>query len=326
MRRAARRFSMPRMHAWSPPDDAATAAARSPREAAPADQFRRAVEAIAARHDLARPDEAMFPSGSDVVWGAGPAVIKLTAPAFGAELATEAAVLRHVEDRLPFATPEVLAEGELSGWPYLVMSRLTAGQPVSDVWPELNDDGRRGVAAAIGRAAAALHALPTPRLPDTPWMDFAEALRADAPTRMAARGVHPSWIEALPARLAPLDLRPRRPVLLHTELLPEHVRVAPDAELGWQVVGMLDFADARVGHPDYEWAGAIEFIFRGAPGCLRACLEAYGEADPGPERAAALCAWGPLHRFGDLERAAAAVEAEPGDWDGLIARLYDLKP
>src|SRR5436190_23457539 len=88
-----------------------------------------AVQVVAERHrltgELRRPD-----NGSNVVFHVGEAcVVNLFAPIFAGEHRTERALLAHVAGRLPVATPEILADGELEGWPYLVLSRI-AGAPL----------------------------------------------------------------------------------------------------------------------------------------------------------------------------------------------------
>lgn len=90
---------------------------------------------------------------------------------------------------------------------------------------------------------------------------------------------------------------------------------------------MIDFADARVGHPDYEWPAAVEFVFRGAPGCLRALLEGYGwsgDVIDGMD-VRRLAVWSLWHRFGRLKRAVDAVgEPVPMGWGEWAGRSYGL--
>jgi aminoglycoside phosphotransferase (APT) family kinase protein len=114
---------------------------------------------------------------------------------------------------------------------------------------------------------------------------------------------------------------PERPwVPIHTELYEAHIYL-----LDGRPTALIDFADARTGHPDYEWAALAEFVFQGEPGLLGACLAAYGEPPDrlGPERSRQLCAWSLLHRFASLPRAlAAAGSPPPPDLDALSRRLF----
>lgn len=288
------------------------------------DHWRAAMIVIADRVGLPAAGLTPFSSGSDVVFGGEGYVIKLTAPAWEEEIQTEHAVLGYVAGRLPVTTPEPLALGELEGWPYVVMRRVP-GTAVAAVWPTLGRAERLRLAAELGALTAALHALPPPAAADRPpgWAGFLQSCEESADSRHRALGTSAAWLARIPELLA--APRPDKPlVLLHTELLGEHV-LAQEVGGRWRLSAALDFADGRVGHPDYEIAAPIEFIFRGEAGCLGTYLDALGwspaeRADAGPR----LAAWGVLHRFGCLPRALkAAGDPPPGDVAELVARLYD---
>jgi len=109
-------------------------------------------------------------------------------------------------------------------------------------------------------------------------------------------------------------------------VLDAHVLVS-ESSGDWEPCGLLDFADANVGHPDYEWAALVEFVFRGAPGCLEACLRAYGREEHDHEEGRRLCAWGLLHEFAHLGRPLRAAGApEPAGFDELVRRVYGTSP
>ena len=80
--------------------------------------------AISERHGLPTGELAPFATGSAVVWGGAEHVVKLAPPDWAVDLETERRVLEHLDGKCRLATPGVLAHGELSGWPYLVMRRL----------------------------------------------------------------------------------------------------------------------------------------------------------------------------------------------------------
>jgi hygromycin-B 7''-O-kinase len=117
------------------------------------------------------------------------------------------------------------------------------------------------------------------------------------------------------------------PVLLHTEVLDEHVLVVEEGGV-WRPSALIDFADGRVGHPFYEFGALIEFIFKGEPGCLRACLEAYGTPPDAftDDLENELLAWYLLHQFGDLARlTGVAGDPEPKSLEALRERLFNLR-
>ncbi len=147
---------------------------KSIRALAPEEHWRRAVEEILTLEGLAQEAPTAVASGSDVVWGCGSSVVKLSTPKWSEQIAWEVHVLQHVSGRLPVDTPKVLATGSIDGWPYLVMSRV-AGQAIGDVWPGCSREERSKLAGEMGAACRALHDLD---LPDSlhagqpAWQDF----------------------------------------------------------------------------------------------------------------------------------------------------------
>ena len=63
------------------------------------------------------------------------------------------------------------------------------------------------------------------------------------------------------------------PVLLHTEVIREHLVVDPGS---WTLSGLLDFECALTGDRAYEFVAAGLFVSRGDPYLLGRILAAYG--------------------------------------------------
>jgi hygromycin-B 7''-O-kinase len=299
--------------------------ARELREQLSEDSWRAAAAEALAAHGLPADGLAPFASGSDVVWGTAAHVVKLTAPRWTDEIEAEARWLRHVHGRLGVATPEVIGVGALGGWPYLVMTRVS-GVALGSVWPSLDRAERLRLAADLGALARELHALPLPGEEDG-WEAFFAECRRDVRARHA-RGDVPAplldQIDLFLAEVGPLD--GDRRAVLHTELLDEHVLVE-ERSGRVELAALLDFADGRVGPPEYEHAAPVEFVFRGEPGLLRAYLLAYGEAPAAlsPTRSGRMLAWALSHRFGSLARMLRAVAPrEPATLGELSEDLYGL--
>lgn len=312
---------------WTaPPHDRA----RELREQLSPELQRAAVEAACEAAGLPAADLAPFPTGSDVVWAAGAHVVKLSAPCWADEIAAEERLLRHVAGRLSLATPTPVASGRVDGWPFVVTTRVE-GVALGEVWAGLERGERARLAGELGRATRELHELPTPCAPggDDGWAAFWADCRAHVVARHA-RGDVP---EALLAQVEPFlarfpDLDGGARATLHTELLDQHV-LAAERGGRWELAALLDFADGRVGPPEYEFAAPVEFVFRGEPGLLRAYLRAYGEDEAALDdaRPARLLAWALLHRFGSLARMLRAVGAPaPRDLDELARRLFGVAP
>jgi hygromycin-B 7''-O-kinase len=74
--------------------------------------------------------------------------------------------------------PEVVAAGEIEGWPYLVLRRLR-GARLDHMWPDLDAPSRAAIAEDLGAFAARLHALPLRGLGALPgdWAGFVREQR-----------------------------------------------------------------------------------------------------------------------------------------------------
>ena len=87
------------------------------------------------------------------------------------------------------------------------------------------------------------------------------------------------WFSQIEGFLESLPLTPgRERVLLHTEVIREHLVVRPGP---WTLSGLLDFETAMTGDRSYEFAAAGLFVSRGDPRLLGRILAAYGRGfDP----------------------------------------------
>ncbi|MFC4069427.1 aminoglycoside phosphotransferase family protein [Actinoplanes subglobosus] len=241
-----------------------------------------------------------FASGSLPVYGAGRLVLKLFPQVYRAEFPVETGVLQAVHGRLPIATPRVEAAGERDGWAFVLMERMP-GVQLSAVWDRIAAGDRDRLADDLGHAVAALHALPLPEIDGwwpADWDEFVAAQRAGCAERQRRRGLDQAWLERLPEALD-VDLTDRRRVLLHTEIMRDHLLVAPGSDGRWRFSGLIDFEPAMRGAAEYEFVGVGCFVAEGDGRFLGRFLRAYGQpADDGfPRR---MMAWALLHYFSNL--------------------------
>jgi hygromycin-B 7''-O-kinase len=196
------------------------------------------------------------------------------------------------------ATPRVEHSGAYGDWRYVLMTRLR-GEPLTEVWPRTTERDRDGLADQLGLALAALHRVVLPGLGPPDWPGFVAARRAGCVAHQRARGLDPRWLGQIPGFLDSVELPPSPPVLLHTEVMREHLLAAPAPAGGWALSGLYDFEPAMMGEREYEFVAAGLFVARGDARFLRRLLTAYGHRLDGalPRR---LLAYALLHRYSDL--------------------------
>nr|WP_245312658.1 aminoglycoside 3'-phosphotransferase/choline kinase family protein [Bradyrhizobium macuxiense] len=122
---------------------------------------------IADGHGLRCDAPHVFSTGTNLVVGFGDGLIlKLFPPFLRAQFVSERATLAQLQGRLGIPIPEIIAEGERDGWPYLVITRL-AGVVGSEVWPSLPEAQKERVLAEIGAVIAAMQRVPPGALSGT---------------------------------------------------------------------------------------------------------------------------------------------------------------
>jgi hygromycin-B 7''-O-kinase len=266
--------------------------------------LRPGVDAICARHGLEGEPIRRYPTGSLPVYAVGTqCVLKLFPPDARESALIEEHALAAVEGRLPIPTPRMLGCGEMDGWRYVLMTRLE-GQLLCDAWPDIPAADRDGFAAELGETLAALHGIDISTLDrlKVDWPAFLQHQRESAVDRQRTRGLAPQWVEQIPGFMdawMPAAEGPR--ALLHTEVMREHLLVAPRHNR-WELTGLFDFEPAMVGAPEYDFAAYGLFVSAGDPRFLGRTLRAYGRLDAIGDDAFAcrILAYTLLHRYSNL--------------------------
>lgn len=295
-------------------------------------RLRPGVDAIARDLDLEPALLRRFPDGSLPVYAAGEELVLKVYPPFDLPARDrEAAALRAVAGRLPIPTPGVRASGEREAWGFLLMDRLR-GEGLAAAWPRIPPQARLRLAEALGEALAALHALRGSALDPLrlDWGAFLAEQRRTAVERQRARGLDAAWLEQIPEfldRAGPHEPA-GEPVLLHTEVMREHLLVEEVAG-GWRLSGLFDFEPAMTGDPDYEFVAVGLFFSCGEAALLRRVLSAYGwpaaRLDAALEQRLLACAL--LHRYSHLPWYLKRLPPPPGTrtLDALAACWWGLR-
>ncbi len=291
-------------------------------------RLRPGVDAICARHRLGAEPIRRFSTGTLPVYALGKRwVLKLFPPLDRQAAQAEERALTAVEGRLPIPTPRIHGVGELDGWRYVLMTQLE-GQLLSDTWPDIPGHDRDRFATELGETLAALHTIDPTTLDglQVDWPAFLLRQRESAVERQRTRGLAAHWLTQIPEFLdawMPEADGPR--ALLHTELMREHLLVAP-RDNRWALTGLFDFEPAMVGAPEYDLASVGLFVSAGDPRLFGRTLYAYGRSDAIGDDAFArrLLAYTLLHRYSNLPWYMQRMPPDPGqvDLDALAQRWF----
>lgn len=284
-----------------------------------------AIAAIAARHGIGGGPVRPLGGSNLVASVGGTRVVKLFPPFLRYQWDSERVALAVLHGALaPVVTPELLHEGEIDGWPYLIMTRLE-GASLEDVWRGAAAAERVELLGQIGALIARVHALdPGPIAAIGPhWDDFLAAQRAGCVARHARLTLPAPLLAELEAyldRVMPAIPRVIAPVILTGEYTPANLLVTRRADR-WQLTGLIDFGDVWCGAADYDLLGPATFLAAGDLARLGALLAARGHApgELGPALRDRLMALLLLHRHSDLD-----AQIRIPDWRDRAHSLDEL--
>jgi len=215
-------------------------------------------------------------------------VVKLYPPLLPHDFAKERDVYRLLRNRLD-RLPGLLAEGvyhDRIDWPYLVLE-FCPGTPIRDVYGALHRTDEWRIAETLGRAVRTVHDTPLDGVTafatdHAAWAAFLHRRRAECMGELQAETQLPATvrreIDAFLTTVLPelrTDATPLR--LLHADLTEDHLLLVQD-DAGWRVSALLDWADAEVGAPPYEWIALWFGLCNRNPAFFHNVLRAY---DPG---------------------------------------------
>lgn len=235
---------------------------------------------IARSHRLVSTAPHVFATGTNLVVALDARLIlKIFPPMLRSQFVSERGALSVLHGRLSLPIPEIVAEGERDGWPYLVVTRLE-GALGSEVWPSLPEDQKERVLAQIGATIAEVQRAPPGALLDIEprWDVFMRGQIAGCRARQERLGLAPKFIDGLDdllrdaAELIPMNAPP---VILTGEYIPENFLLANDGG-AWRLAGLIDFGDVQTGFGDYDLLGPSAFMAAGRPRRVQNLFERYG--------------------------------------------------
>ena len=233
-------------------------------------------------------------------------VVKIYSP-FWEEFPFERRLMELLRHDAVVAVPAIRAAGEFRDrreWSYLAME-FCAGRPLSELQEEMTQAALLEVAAQTGRMIRRLHAADPEPLAAIDkgerWDVLVDRRRREVLPELLDRGlIVPRIVSELEALLdeAVAASRTAAQVVIHGDLNAEHLLIE-ERNGRWNVSALIDFGDARIGVPSYEWMPLWLGLCNRDVKVMRAFLEAYDPrllADDALGRRVA--AWTLLHDFG----------------------------
>lgn len=296
-----------------------------------ADVWLPAMRTICERHRLDKTLLELAPPGTHVVFRVGPHLyIKLFAPLWSGDLIPERLVLRKLSERTDLPIPRLVTEGEIEGWSYIIVTAVQ-GVPLLETWNSMETSDKEHIAARCGEFMSILHSTPTEGLEAiaVDWPAFVESQIQECKDQLFQTSIDEHWIDSVvefASALPPLYEPDFRPVLLSADVTNEHLLVS---ERGgrWEVTGFIDFGDAMLGHPHYDFVAPGALITRSSPSLQQAMLLAYGYSSNQLNATLAdqLMAYTLIHRFFNIPELLEQFGARPpAGFDDLKKELWSF--
>jgi hygromycin-B 7''-O-kinase len=280
---------------------------------------------IGRSHSLSCADPHVFSMGTNLVVALDQRlVLKIFPPMLRHQFVSERAALGRLQDRLSIQIPRIVFEGERSGWPYLIMTRMN-GVSGEEAWAWLSEDQRESVLAQVGEIIAEVQRVPVGDLSQLQpqWAQFIPKQIEGCRARHERLGLAQRYLDGLDhflrdaATLIPVNAAP---VILTGEYNPENILLEEHSG-NWRLAALVDFGDVMTGWGEYDLLGPGIFAAGGMPGRVRSLLRGFGysNAIAVPELRRRLMTLGLLHRFSNL----AHIRIE--GWQQRTADMYELE-
>jgi hygromycin-B 7''-O-kinase len=242
--------------------------------------------------------------------------LKLYGPRSMTLYRVERPLLGMIERTPGVSAPRIIAAGQADGArPYLIVTGMR-GETAEHTWDAINRDEQVGIAREVGEMVAALHAMDVSVLPDTTQLPGSR--RETAPMNIAKNCEQIEATSGLPA--ATVDeftefirgdgaaILAETTCVVHCELTNNHIYLRQEGAQ-WRLSGLIDFADAMVGAPEFDIAWLWPWAFSRDGEAMRVCLDAVYDGRPRPTDLPRRC----------LAATLSSYSAE-GLWDEYISR------
>jgi hygromycin-B 7''-O-kinase len=277
-------------------------------------------------HQLPEAPLKIFAEGTNIVFSYGDhTVIKIFPPFHLEQFKSELLVLKHLQGKLSVKTPRIKAEGDIFGWPYIVMDQLN-GALLETLWDTMNHDNKMIIIRELGFLIREVHSLPIAGLEeiDCYWECFVQQQIDRCTEQHRSVGLSDALLAEIPSYLdATKDslIKIKKPVLLTGEYTPMNFLVKQTQGV-WHIDALIDFGDSMLGLPEYDLLGPCAFLIQGDKSLLREFLTSYGYSSNAltPDLSHQLMSLMLLHKYSNLK-----IQVRIEDWMHKVQNLKDLE-
>jgi hygromycin-B 7''-O-kinase len=242
--------------------------------------WRRFAETICRRHNLSLRNLRRSSGSEHIVFFVDEAfVIKIYTP-FRGGFRREKSGLEFARNKTSLILPEILFEGEIENFKYLVLSRLEGVSMTREIWLGLETRKQIEVVSQLSIGLKELHSHDA-RAINFDWENFIGQQTATVVERQKAGGANPEWLARLPDYLAEsLPLLPKNAenVFLHGDVHFGNLRLV-ETKGKWRISGLFDFADSLKGFYEYDFVALGVLMIQGQGELQKEFFRAYGYAE-----------------------------------------------
>jgi hygromycin-B 7''-O-kinase len=237
-------------------------------------------ENICRRHKIAYRELQRSESGEHIVFLVDDLfIVKIYTP-FRRGFQRERAGIEFARGKTSLPVPEIIFEGEIEQFDYLVLTRLPGVSINREMWLDFESRQQIEIVAELAAGLKQLH-LQSNRAIDFDWRKFIEYQAGATFDRQKASGVNSRILERLPAFLEEnLKLLPTGDfrVFLHGDVHFGNLRFI-EKNGRWRISGLFDFADSLAGFHEFEFAAITLLMIQGQGALQREFFAAYGYAE-----------------------------------------------
>jgi len=176
--------------------------------------------------------------------------------------------------------PQIVEEGEIEGFYYLIMTQFTGESLTRQDWLRLERREQIIIVAQLAAALKELHSYDSSSF-DFDWREFLQIQVESAIDKQRTEGGNPEWVESMPAYFEKyLLLIPDKiaDAFQHGDVHFGNLRVEK-TNGSHRICGLFDFADSIAGFHEYEFVAIGVLMIQGQGELQREFFRAYGYKD-----------------------------------------------